>query len=70
MAWYSKDVMPWKHGHVECIALATDAAIKGKRQAVHEVMNYIHQAGEDIEFADENFSRHDLAAMSQAQLNR
>ncbi|WP_256717759.1 ABC transporter substrate-binding protein [Shewanella sp. UCD-KL12] len=20
VAWYSKDVMPWKHGHVECIA--------------------------------------------------
>ncbi|NRB23707.1 ABC transporter substrate-binding protein [Shewanella sp.] len=143
VAWYSKDVMPWEHGHVECIALATDAAIKHKRQAVHEVMNYIHKAGEDIElartqggealeeivklvrkhipahtreaiiasldpdlrvinyqnlnvdkpglklimdlaveggiiskaidiedFADENFSRHDLAAMSQAQVNR
>lgn len=28
VAWYSKDVMPWKNGHVECIALATDKAIK------------------------------------------
>ncbi|MBL4817417.1 MAG: ABC transporter substrate-binding protein [Shewanella sp.] len=51
VAWYSKDVMPWEHGHVECIALATDAAIKNKRQAIHEVMNYIHKAGEDIEVA-------------------
>ncbi|MDX1453756.1 MAG: ABC transporter substrate-binding protein, partial [Oleiphilaceae bacterium] len=26
VAWYSKDVMPWTHGHVECIALATQSA--------------------------------------------
>ncbi|AQS39002.1 ABC-type nitrate/sulfonate/bicarbonate transport system, periplasmic component [Shewanella psychrophila] len=51
VAWYSKDVMPWEHGHVECIALATDSAIKDKRRAVHEVMDYIHKAGEDIEIA-------------------
>ncbi|QFU23593.1 ABC transporter substrate-binding protein [Shewanella eurypsychrophilus] len=51
VAWYSKDVMPWEHGHVECIALATDEAIKNKRKAVHEVMDYIHKAGEDIELA-------------------
>ena len=51
VAWYSKDVMPWPHGHVECIALATDEAIANKFDAVKEVMHYIHQAGEDIEQA-------------------
>lgn len=51
VAWYSRDVMPWQHGHVECIALATDQAIANKYDAVKEVMAYIHQAGEDIEQA-------------------
>ncbi|MEN8177797.1 MAG: ABC transporter substrate-binding protein [Pseudomonadota bacterium] len=51
VAWYSKDVMPWRHGHVECIALATDTAITGKFDAVKEVMTYIHKAGQDIEQA-------------------
>jgi len=51
VAWYSKDVMPWRHGHVECIALATDKAIAEKFEAVKEVMAYIKQAGEDIEQA-------------------
>ncbi len=51
VAWYSKDVMPWPNGHVECIALATDQAIKNKFEAVKEVMFYIHKAGEDIEKA-------------------
>ncbi|OUR70898.1 nitrate ABC transporter substrate-binding protein [Methylophaga sp. 41_12_T18] len=51
VAWYSKDVMPWQDGHVECIALATDHAIANKNAAVKEVMAYIHQAGEDIEQA-------------------
>ncbi len=53
VAWYSKDVLPWPHGHVECIALATDQAIKDKFDAVKEVMHYIHQAGADIEQARE-----------------
>lgn len=53
IAWYSKDVMPWPHGHVECIALATDKAIATKYKAVKEVMSFIHQAGEDIESARE-----------------
>ncbi len=51
VAWYSKDVMPWKHGHVECIAIASDKAIAKKFKAVKEVMRYIHKAGEDIEHA-------------------
>lgn len=52
VAWYSKDVMPWPHGHVECIALANDQAIATKFEAVKEVMAYIRRAGdEDIESA-------------------
>ena len=51
VAWYSKDVMPWPNGHVECIALATDKAINEKTDAVGEVMSYLHRAGKDIEQA-------------------
>ncbi len=51
VAWYSKDVMPWPKGHVECIAIATDECIKYKREALKEVIYYIHQAGLDIEKA-------------------
>lgn len=51
VAWYSKDVMPWKYGHVECITLATDKAIANKQAAVKEVMSYLHKAGQDIEEA-------------------
>ncbi|HIC42931.1 MAG TPA: nitrate ABC transporter substrate-binding protein [Sulfurimonas sp.] len=53
VAWYSKDVMPWKYGHVECISLATDKAIKDKFKAIQEVQYYIHKAGADIEKAKE-----------------
>jgi len=53
VAWYSKDVMPWPKGHVECIALASDLAIKNKREALQEVIYYIHLAGLDIEKARE-----------------
>ncbi len=51
VAWYSKDVMPWKHGHVECIAIATDESIRTKKAALQEVIAGIHQAGMDIEQA-------------------
>ncbi|MCF6339327.1 MAG: ABC transporter substrate-binding protein [Sulfurimonas sp.] len=51
VAWYSKDVMEHKDGHVECIALATDKAIKTKFDAIKEVMYYIKKAGADIEKA-------------------
>ncbi|PHQ66097.1 MAG: nitrate ABC transporter substrate-binding protein [Sulfurimonas sp.] len=51
VAWYSKDVMPFKYGHVECITLATDKAIDEKRRAVNEVNYFIHKAGKDIEKA-------------------
>ena len=53
IAWYSKDVLPWKHGHVECIALATDKIINSNPQAIKEVMDYIKLAGQDIERARE-----------------
>ncbi|MBV1882894.1 MAG: ABC transporter substrate-binding protein, partial [Pseudomonadales bacterium] len=51
IGWYSKDVMPWPNGHVECIAVATNTAIANKYSATQEVMSYIHQAGRDIEAA-------------------
>ncbi len=51
VAWYSKDVMRWPHGHVECIVIATDKAIKEKSEALREVVYYLHQAGLDIENA-------------------
>lgn len=51
VAWYSKDVMPWPTGHVECIALATNLAISKKFNALKEVMHFIRVAGHDIENA-------------------
>lgn len=51
VAWYSKDVMKWPKGHVECIIIATDRAIREKRAALREVVHYIHMAGLDIERA-------------------
>ncbi len=51
IGWYSKDVMSHEHGHVECIILAQDRVIEHKRQALKEVIYYIHQAGRDIEHA-------------------
>ncbi len=51
IAWYSKDVMPWPDGHVECLALATDDALDMSTAAVQEVMAAIHRAGRDIEDA-------------------
>ncbi len=51
VVWYSKDIMPWPNGHVECITLATDKAISEKGEAIKEVIYYIHKAGQDIEAA-------------------
>jgi len=51
VGWYSKDVMKHKHGHVECVIIAKDSVIRNKREALKEVIRYIHQAGQDIEFA-------------------
>ena len=51
VAWYSKDVMPWPNGHVECLAIASDDCIKNKTEALKEVIYYIHKAGHDIESA-------------------
>lgn len=51
VVWYSKDVLKWENGHVECIIIATDYAIKNKTAALKEVISYIHQAGIDIQLA-------------------
>ncbi|MGB0665113.1 MAG: ABC transporter substrate-binding protein [Pontibacterium sp.] len=51
VAWYSKDVMPWPKGHVECIAIASIKTIEQKQAALKEVMHYIRLAGHDIERA-------------------
>ena len=51
VVWYSKDVMPYKHGHVECITVATKWTILAKRKALKEVNYFIHKAGQDIEKA-------------------
>lgn len=51
VAWYSKDVLKWPNGHVECIMIASDNAIKNKREVLEEVIQYIHQAGRDIDAA-------------------
>ena len=51
VAWYSKDVISWPHGHVECIALATNKSIDNKFEATNEVMYFLQKAGDDIEKA-------------------
>ncbi len=51
VAWYSKDVMPWPNGHVECIAIATNNCIRNKQKDLQEVIYYIHKSGLDIEIA-------------------
>lgn len=51
VAWYSKDVLPSPKGHVECIIIATDEALRNKREAIEEVLFYIHQAGSDLDHA-------------------
>ena len=51
VVWYSKDVLPWPDGHVECIMLASDNAIEEKREALQEVITAIHRAGCDIDAA-------------------
>ena len=53
IAWYSKDVMKHDKGHVECIIIAKDDAIEKKRDAIKEVIYFIHRAGQDIETARE-----------------
>ncbi len=51
IAWYSKDVMNHPHGHVECIIIAKNEVIDKKREALREVIYFIHKAGQDIEVA-------------------
>ncbi len=51
IAWYSKDVMQWPGGHVECIVIAKDKALQTKQHAIAEIMRALHRAGDDIEKA-------------------
>ena len=51
IAWYSKDVMSYPKGHVECVINAKNSTIYNKRKALKEVIYYIHKAGMDIENA-------------------
>lgn len=51
VAWYSKDIIKWPHGHVECIMIANNEAIARKREALKELVHYIHKAGQDIDQA-------------------
>ncbi len=51
VAWYSKDIMNFPKGHVECIIIAKNKVIKNKRKALREVIYYIHKAGLFIENA-------------------
>jgi len=53
VAWYSKDVLSWPKGHVECIVIAQDESIENKKAALKEVVHYIHQAGKDIHDAQQ-----------------
>lgn len=51
VVWYSKDVIKWPKGHVECIMIASDDAIKNKKDALKELVYYVHKAGRDIDTA-------------------
>ncbi|SEH09231.1 ABC transporter substrate-binding protein [Candidatus Venteria ishoeyi] len=53
VAWYSKDVLQWPNGHVECIAIARNESIKSKKAAIKEVIYYLHKAGRDIQQAQQ-----------------
>jgi len=64
VAWYSRDVMPWPKGHVECITIAKDSCIQEKSEALREVIYYIHKAGLDIETARRKGGQ-DLIAISE-----
>ncbi|MEA2029724.1 MAG: ABC transporter substrate-binding protein [Campylobacterota bacterium] len=54
IVWYSKDVMRHDKGHVECIIIAKDSSIIHKKEALKEVIYYIHRAARDIEEARNN----------------
>ncbi|WP_237716328.1 ABC transporter substrate-binding protein [Catenovulum agarivorans] len=51
VAWYSKDVLTWPQGHVECITLVKDDSVLHKTKAVREVNRFLRKAGADIEAA-------------------
>jgi NitT/TauT family transport system substrate-binding protein len=43
--------MNWPKGHVECIIIAKDSSIKNKKEALKELVEFIHKSGDDIEKA-------------------
>lgn len=63
VVWYSKDVIPWPKGHVECIIIASDNAIKNKSAALKEVIHYMHQAGKDLHNAMHSDSLDEIAGI-------
>lgn len=68
VAWYSKDVMAWPLGHVECIIIARDQVIVEKREALKEVIFFIHQAGYDIEVARRTGALENIIRMIQKHI--
>ena len=68
IAWYSKDVMSWPQGHVECIIIAKDRVIAEKKEALKEVVSFIHQAGYDIEVARQTGNLDDIISMIQKHI--
>ncbi|MBF0117844.1 MAG: 4Fe-4S binding protein [Desulfobacterales bacterium] len=63
VALYSKDVIVWPSGHVQCIVIATDECIKNKKEALREVISYLHKGGMDIE-TSRNKGGKDLISIS------
>jgi len=63
IVWTSRDVLPWPGGHVECIVIASDKALREKPEAVKEVLRSIQRAGLVLEEAREEKGTllHDLA---------
>lgn len=51
VVWTSKQIIETQFGHVECIIIATDDAIKNKRDALAEVLNAIHLAADQLQNA-------------------
>jgi len=68
VGWYSKDVMNHPKGHVECIIIAKDEVIQKKRDALKEVIYFIHKAGQDIEFARREGTLDEIVKMIQKHI--
>lgn len=51
IVWYSKNVMKHPKGHVDCIIIASNNAIKNKRAALAEVIESLHKSGAELQAA-------------------